>query len=128
VGDDIKTASQERWGAGICDSSYSILGRGINELIEAHVSRLESPPDACAFVCECENADCEDRIQTTVHRHRLIREDGSSFMVVAGHESWDDLIVKREASWLIVRKRQDTPTALAETGLASKYSEEVSAR
>ncbi|MEX2551634.1 MAG: hypothetical protein WD627_01335 [Actinomycetota bacterium] len=104
MGEDIKTGSEERWETGICDPDYSILGRRINELIEAHVSLLEPPPDAFAFVCECENGDCEDRIQTSVQRHRLIREDGSSFMVVAGHESRDDLVVKRESSWLIVRK------------------------
>ena len=99
-----KTSYPECWEASICDPSFSILGRGINELIEAHVNCLECFPDSCAFVCECENGDCEDRIRTTVHNHRLIREDGSSFMVVSGHESRDDLVVKREASWLIVRK------------------------
>jgi hypothetical protein len=115
AGDDELVPPPELWEAGICDARYSILGREINELIESHVMRVEPLPDACLFVCECENGDCEDRIQTTLQRHRLIREDGS-FMVVAGHESRDHLVVDREASWLSVRKAGN-PDGSAKSGV-----------
>ncbi len=85
-------------------STFSTIGRGINELIEAHATLLECQPTTCLFVCECENGDCQGQIEMTLQRYRLIRQDSSCFMVVDGHESPDDWIARREASWLIVQK------------------------
>jgi hypothetical protein len=99
-----ETDSEESKGADVHGLAFSTIGRGINELIEAHATLLECQPTTCLFVCECENGDCEGQIEVTLQRYRQIRKDPSSFMIVAGHESEDDSVVKREASWLIVKK------------------------
>lgn len=99
------------------DFNFCVLGRGINQLIEMHATSLETLPEACAFVCECEDGDCIDQIQMPLQNHQLIRQDILSFMVVDGHQSGDDLVLRREASWLIVRKAH-SPDESAKTGVA----------
>jgi hypothetical protein len=104
AGDGKETESEVPLGAGLSGPTFSTIGRDINELIEKHARLLECQPHTCLFVCECEDGDCEGQIQMTLQQYRLMREESSFFMVVAGHESWDDLVVKRESSWLIVEK------------------------
>ncbi|HEX2259136.1 MAG TPA: hypothetical protein VHJ40_05265 [Actinomycetota bacterium] len=106
AGDQKATGPEDPWEATESSPAFSTFGRSINELIESHATLLECQPTTCLFVCECEYGDCQGQIEMTLERYRLIREDSSLFMIVAGHESADDLVARREGSMLIVKKSE----------------------
>jgi hypothetical protein len=79
------------------------LFRDVNERIAETAERFSS--DATEFVCECSDASCAERIETSLETYDEVREDGTQFIVVPGHE--DDgieRIVEKRPRYNIVAK------------------------
>ena len=55
--------------------------RGVNASFGTHGSLL--------ILCECERAECFQRIDVPEHIYDEVREDGERFVVVTGHEDSD---------------------------------------
>jgi hypothetical protein len=59
------------------------LFRDVNERIAESAERFGS--EDAAFVCECDDASCTERIQTTIEAYDEVRADGAQFIVSDDH-------------------------------------------
>ena len=89
--------------------------RRVNERIEElhqHFALTEREP--LELVCECDRADCTERIQVALPVYERVRGDAASFFVAPGHEdpAVED-IVDASGNYLIVRKRPGEPQRIA---------------
>ena len=77
--------------------------REINEGIEN--ARPANPGDYVRMVCECGRPDCSSLIAITIQEYESVRADPRTFVV---HHS------RTDERFVIVRKREGTPAAIAE--------------
>jgi hypothetical protein len=79
------------------------LFRDVNERIAESAGRFGS--DDAAFVCECDDASCTDRIATTIEAYEEARADGAQFMVADNHVNDDvERVVERTTDFTLVEK------------------------
>ena len=79
------------------------LFREVNERIAESALRFESPE--LEVVCECADADCVERLPTTVDEYEQVRDDGARFLVAPGHEDEAfEKVVRRRSAYRIVQK------------------------
>jgi hypothetical protein len=91
------------------------LFREVNERLVALVEANRPDPGPLAVLCECGNADCDDRIQLDGSAYERVRSDPLLFVVLTGHELPDvEDVVEREAGYNVVRKRGPEAEKLAE--------------
>jgi len=60
------------------------LFRDVNERIAESAERFGS--DGAEFLCECADATCTERIETTIDQYERVRSDATHFLIVPGHE------------------------------------------
>ena len=90
--------------------------REINERLEVLAEKTSSQFGELDLVCECGYRDCADRITLTLEEYRQLRSDPLLFVVLPGHEIPDvEDVVQRKSGWLIVRKHEGEPAAVART-------------
>jgi hypothetical protein len=79
------------------------LFRDVNERIAESAGRFGS--DDAAFVCECDDASCTDRIATTIEAYEEARADGAQFLVTDDHVNDDvERVVERTTDFTLVEK------------------------
>jgi hypothetical protein len=79
------------------------LFRDVNERIAETAGRFGS--DDAAFVCECDDAACTDRIATTIEAYEEARADGAQFIVADDHVNDDvERVVERTEDFTVVEK------------------------
>jgi hypothetical protein len=59
------------------------LFRDVNERIAESAGRFGS--EDAAFVCECDNASCTERIATTIEAYEEVRSEAAQFIVSDDH-------------------------------------------
>jgi hypothetical protein len=78
-------------------------GRLINERIAAHQSLRRG--EKMAVFCECEDGDCEVRIELTWQDYEEAREHPSRHLVSYGHERpTSDRVIRWAGTWMIVER------------------------
>jgi hypothetical protein len=80
--------------------------REANEQIRDAERRLEPPLERVPYVCECDDVACHEPIALTATEYERIREDGSTFAIVPGHDR-DAEVVEEHERYLVVRKPAD---------------------
>jgi hypothetical protein len=89
------------------------LFREVNERIAESAKRLDA--DDADFVCECADSTCTDRVAATLDEYEQIRADGTTFLLVPGHEDPRvEAVVEREQEHAVVEKRQPRVAQVAE--------------
>lgn len=58
--------------------------RNVNERIAESAGRFGS--ESAAFVCECGNATCTDRIEAPLDAYEHVRKEATRFLLAPGHE------------------------------------------
>jgi hypothetical protein len=84
-----------------------VMFRTINERIRELAGRFhQAPADALAFVCECADETCVERIHLTMEQYDDVRAIPARFVVVRGHEATPlvERVVYRSEGFVIVRK------------------------
>jgi hypothetical protein len=84
-----------------------VMFRAINERIRELADRFQQDPgDALAFVCECADETCVERIHLTTEQYDDVRGIPARFVVVTGHEATPlvERVVYRSEQFVIVRK------------------------
>ena len=84
------------------------LFRSVNEQIEqlGHIERL------VAFVCECSDGTCTQKIELTIAEYEEVRSDARWFAIRPGHLTNEiEHVVRTNERYVIVEK--DTPDAAA---------------
>lgn len=92
-----------------------ILFREVNAQMRSLDEKLGSTGDEpYAFLCECGNNGCTERIQITVAEYERIHADPARFVVLPGHEKPDiEEVVDDRDGYLVIRKREGGPAELA---------------
>jgi hypothetical protein len=60
------------------------LFRDVNERIAESAQRFEA--DDAAFVCECADQECTERVDASLEEYERARSDGTHFLMRPGHE------------------------------------------
>src|SRR3954447_17157320 len=84
-----------------------VMFRAINERIRELAGRVQqAPADSLAFVCECADAACIERIHLTTEQYDDIRASTAHFVVVPGHEATPlvERVIHRSEHFVIVQK------------------------
>src|SRR5436853_7863983 len=79
------------------------LFRNVNERMAESAQRIEG--EDAAFVCDCHDADCTEKVQAPLGVYEDVRSDGTQFLLARGHE--DDRVervVAERPRYEIVRK------------------------
>lgn len=80
------------------------LFREVNERIAESAERFDATETS--FVCECADALCTERVDSTLAEYERVREDGDTFLLVAGHEDPRiEAVVKSSNDHAVVEKR-----------------------
>lgn len=93
--------------------------RAINERIRELAGRFEQSVDEpLAFVCECADETCVERVNLTTRQYDDVRAIPLRFVVVPGHEATPlvERVIYRSDAFVIVRK----------VGLAGDVARELS--
>ena len=78
------------------------MERTLEEIREEEDDDRDAP---IAFLCECSQLDCRERVHLTPSRFDRIHRDAEVFVLLPGHEIPDvERIVDQEGDYLIVRK------------------------
>jgi hypothetical protein len=86
------------------------LFRDVNERIAESAQRFDA--ETTEFVCECADAECAERLETTLDEYERIRADGATFLLAPGHEDEDiERVVAHRGRFEIVEKLQSTVRA-----------------
>jgi hypothetical protein len=84
-----------------------VMFRAINERIRELAGRFDqSGAESLAFVCECADETCVERVHLTTEQYDDIRAIPARFVVVSGHEATPlvERVVYRSDQFVIVRK------------------------
>jgi hypothetical protein len=84
------------------------LFRDVNERMRTIDRGRGVPPNAddrWAFICECVNVNCADRIELTLEEYEHARARPHRFLVVPGHERPDvERVIRRNERFAVVEK------------------------
>jgi hypothetical protein len=79
------------------------LFRSVNERIAESAQRTDDVETA--FVCECGDADCTERVEAPMGVYEDVRSDGTQFLLAPGHEDERiEQVVEERPRYEIVRK------------------------
>jgi hypothetical protein len=77
----------------------------VNERIEQTALSWGLAESGVEFLCECDDADCVDRIRLTVEEYESVRAHPAQFVVAPDHEARDVEFVQRvNDRYIVVRK------------------------
>jgi hypothetical protein len=79
------------------------LFRNVNERIAESAQRTDG--EEAAFVCECADADCTEKVEAPIGVYEHVRSDGTQFLLAPGHEDERvEQVVQERPRFSIVRK------------------------
>jgi hypothetical protein len=81
------------------------LLREVNEQIRHTNGSLPGDPASYILLCECERADCLQRLEVPADVYAAMRTDWDRFVVLAGHEDDDVERVVASDGYSVVRVR-----------------------
>jgi uncharacterized Zn finger protein len=81
------------------------LFRDVNERIAESAERFEA--EETEFVCECADPSCTHRVSASLAEYEEVREDPTTFLLIAGHEQDDiERVVSKRGRFQVVEKFQ----------------------
>ena len=88
------------------------LFREVNERIAETAERFDA--DTTKFVCECADPECTHRVEATLEEYERVRQDGTTFLLVNGHEDERiEAVVREDGDRAVVAKRHPLVARLA---------------
>jgi hypothetical protein len=80
--------------------------REVNERIADSAGRFDG--DEAAFVCECADPACTERVDLPLEEYEDVREEGTRFVVAHGHEDERvETVVRHEPEHQVVEKSRN---------------------
>jgi hypothetical protein len=81
-----------------------VLFRSVNERIQQQALSFGGS-DTYEFICECSAAACVERVTLTLIEYERVRNEGTHFFVLPGHEDVTvELVIAQQPSFLVVQK------------------------
>jgi hypothetical protein len=79
------------------------LFRDVNERIAESAQGFDG--DEAAFVCECADPECTERVEAPLADYEQVRSDGAQFLLAPGHEDERiERVVRERRRFNVVRK------------------------
>lgn len=77
--------------------------REVNERIAETAQRFAS--DEAAFVCECADPACSDRIEASLEEYERVRGDATHFLLAPDHDEPSiERVLRRRRGYVVVEK------------------------
>jgi len=84
--------------------------------VEERVHLFRGEETKLGIVCECDDAQCEERLIVTVSAYERVRSDPLRFFIVPGHEDPRiEQVIERTQTYLVVRKTGEAAEAVEDT-------------
>ncbi len=78
--------------------------RALNENISGLASTLGGR-EPFEFICECSTSGCFERLWLTLDKYERIRQDGTHFLIAAGHEDIEiEQVIAEHDDYVVVEK------------------------
>lgn len=78
--------------------------RELNETLQEKASEFELSGARNPYLCECDDERCTQVVLLTSEQYEQVRASPRSFVLVAGHESPDDRVVREAPEHVVVEK------------------------
>jgi hypothetical protein len=84
-----------------------VLFREVNERVARLSDSMQATTELTAFLCECGNASCQERVEMTLGEYERVRAESTRFAIVPGHEILDveAVIAKHDRYWVIEKHK-----------------------
>jgi len=90
------------------------LFREVNERIAELAAHFEVASGPQAFVCECSQLGCTELLRLPATAYSRLRDDPTTFLVLAGHEDLDhETVLERTDGYLLVRNKPGVAAQIA---------------
>jgi hypothetical protein len=91
-----------------------VLFREVNERLREVGEGFSIVSEKAAFVCECGDGSCMERIEMSLADYELVRSHPTRFFVIKGHGRSDyEKIVEEKPDFYIVEKLPGGPAGIA---------------
>lgn len=92
-----------------------VLFRHVNQQIRTLDEQFGMGSDELqAFLCECGNGRCSERVELTVQEYEAAHADPAGFVIVDGHEDPSvESVVERRDRFTVIRKKDGGPAEFA---------------
>jgi hypothetical protein len=87
--------------------------RRANEKLEERAGEFGFADERTPYLCECEDERCVKVVLLTPAEYEEVRAEPKRFLMVAGHQEVDDVIVKQEAEFVVIEKRGEEGALVA---------------
>jgi hypothetical protein len=88
--------------------------RQANETLEEKAAELALGQERTPYLCECENERCTQVVQLTRQEYEGIRGDPRRFVMVSGHQSTGDRVLREERGFTVIEKTGEEGDLVAE--------------
>jgi hypothetical protein len=78
--------------------------REVNETLQEKASELELSGGRTPYLCECDDERCTRVVLLTGEEYEQVRAGPRTFLLVVGHESPDDRLVRQSPDYVVVEK------------------------
>jgi hypothetical protein len=86
--------------------------REVNERIVENARRFDV--GSTAFICECDDPQCTQRVEATLQEYEDVRANGARFLIAPGHrDAAIELIIERHLRFTVIEKVNTAARALA---------------
>jgi hypothetical protein len=90
------------------------LFRQVNERIAELASAADYRDVRQLYICECSRIGCAESLQLLPAEYELVRDDPTTFVLIAGHEDDDhEEVLVRTPAYVIVRNKTGVAEAVA---------------
>ena len=76
----------------------------MNETLEKRADELALTGGRTPYLCECDDERCTHVVLLTGEEYEGVREGPRTFVLVAGHESPDDRVVRTKPDYVVIEK------------------------
>jgi hypothetical protein len=88
--------------------------RRANERLEERAADFGFAEGRTPYLCECEDERCMKVVRLARAEYEEVRAEPKRFLMIAGHQEADDLVVQEEAEFVVIEKRGEEGVLVAE--------------
>jgi hypothetical protein len=78
--------------------------REVNETLQEKATELELSGGRTPYLCECDDERCTQVVLLTGEEYEQVRANARAFVLVVGHESPDDRLVRQSPEYVVIEK------------------------
>jgi hypothetical protein len=88
--------------------------RRANERLEERAAEFGFAEGRMPYLCECEDEHCMKVVRLARAEYEEVRAGPKRSLMIPGHQEADDLVVQKEAEFVVIEKRGEEDEFVAE--------------